>query len=265
MSNITKIILFMVLVVGMVSVYVTADPQDPSGPDSINITSKSKFNASQHAAKLIRAEAGNLTELDIHGISPTQSWQGYYGDITGTITLDDAFNNTMYDWYIAEPQGEIYASNSSSVTWSNISCLNYTDADGSETINLTELEAGYGIADDDPDGVNETFDVDGTIRSGAAHPTVYVGTHTISTGTCPATNTYKNDSATTDNIDFVEILLTDKNNIIFTSIIENDITGNNTDVYGFDSEKHDFQMLVLEDGHNGDDQTTNYYFFVEIE
>jgi hypothetical protein len=31
------------------------------------------------------ALAGNVTEIDISGFSVTQTWQGYYGNVSGTI------------------------------------------------------------------------------------------------------------------------------------------------------------------------------------
>jgi hypothetical protein len=64
-------------------------------------------------------------------------------------------------------------------------------------------------------------------------------------------------------------LLTEHNSqaIIYTAIIENDEEGNRSDVLGFDNETHDFQMLVGDDGHagSGQDSTTPYYFYVELE
>ena len=46
--------------------------------------------------------------------------------------------------------------------------------------------------------------------------------------------------------------------IVFASLLEQDLTG-------FDSSTHDFEMIVLEDGHGTDTQVTSYYFYVEIE
>ena len=34
---------------------------------------------------------------------------------------------------------------------------------------------------------------------------------------------------------------------------------------GFDDNPHDFQMIVLEDGHGTDTATDTYYFWVELE
>jgi len=36
-------------------------------------------------------------------------------------------------------------------------------------------------------------------------------------------------------------------------------------VLGFDNRHHDFEMMVLEDGHNGNSGTTDYYFYVELQ
>ena len=47
--------------------------------------------------------------------------------------------------------------------------------------------------------------------------------------------------------------------VIFASIIEE------ASVLGFDDRDHDFEMLVLEDGHGTDLATTTYYFYVELE
>ncbi|MCX6749909.1 MAG: hypothetical protein NTZ83_00460, partial [Candidatus Pacearchaeota archaeon] len=51
----------------------------------------------------IDAIAGNVTELSITGFSTTQSWQGYFGNITGTIQLADSGDNVMYNWSLASP------------------------------------------------------------------------------------------------------------------------------------------------------------------
>jgi len=244
-----------------VALFVSAVPSDPSPPSNLTRLEDERFDSSNYLSTPVSAEAGNVTRLDITGISQTQTWQGYYGNISGVITLDDAQNNTFYDWNVPEPQGEIYASNSSIVTWANIRCVNYTPGNTS-TINLSVLEANFGLQPNDVDGFDETFNASGLLNGGTPHPTFYVGTYTISEGTCPATDTYESDTATGDN--FVEVLLTDNESIIFTTIIEDDTNNSVTDIVGFDGETHDFQMLVADDGHDGDDSVTTYYFFVEI-
>ncbi|MBD3252176.1 hypothetical protein GF386_00400, partial [Candidatus Pacearchaeota archaeon] len=71
------------------------------------------------------AYAGNVTELEVTGYTTTQSWQGYFGNVSGTIELSDASSNVLYNWSQAAAEGEIYAINdSASITWSSIRCYN---------------------------------------------------------------------------------------------------------------------------------------------
>ena len=264
MKRLFKLSLVLLSICVLMIGYVYAISTDPTGPQSITRNQDERFDPDNWPSWNIQAEAGNVTELTITSKSQTQTWQGYYGNISGTITLDDASNWTMYDWALSEPQGEIYASNGSSVTWSYIRCVNYSNNGTIQYAeNITRIESWLGLAADDVDGIDETFNETGNLDGATAHPTVYVGTYTISSGTCPAADTYQND--TTAGIQFAEILLTDNVSIIFTTIIENDDVGVDTEVQGFDNQTHDFQMLVGDDGHDGDTAITNYYFFVELE
>ncbi|MEA2036723.1 MAG: hypothetical protein U9O94_04405, partial [Nanoarchaeota archaeon] len=76
---------------------------------------------------------------------------------------------------------------------------------------------------------------------------------------CPLTYTFVNETAQTTS--FKEVLLTDNTSVVFTTLIENDVNGykgeNQSDI-------HDFQMIVGEDGHQGSAGPTSYYFFVEL-
>ncbi len=226
----------------------------PEGPTTLDIESTSRRTAVD--SPTLEAVAGNVTQLTVAGTTVTQTWQGYYGNVTGTITLDDASNNTMYDWSLASPEGEIYASQAA-VTWTsgNVKCydLQLTDVGYSAHVTLSELETSLGLASDDIDGVDETF------TEGTTYDSFYVGDYQID-ATCPETQTY-NGSETKDSSSFQEVLLYDNtsNEIVYTAIIEE------TEPIGFNDQYWDFQMLVGEDGHNGDTGTTTYYFYVELE
>lgn len=263
------LVLVGILIIGFVG-FVRAEATEPTGPESVTRGTDERLNTSNWPAQTVQAIAGNLTVLTITATSQTQTWQGYYGNISGTITLDDTNNFTMYDWALTEPQGEIYAANKSSVNWTGIKCFNYTSnvskrSGSNDYFNLTDLERMYGLNSDDVDGVDETFNSSGSLNGGTVHSRFYVGTVYIGNGTCPATDMYQNDSETGD--DFVEVLLSDRASIVFTTIIENDANGTNTDIVGYDSQNrtYDFQMIVGDNGHDGDTSVTNYYFFVELE
>jgi len=215
----------------------------------------------------VQAQAGNVTELNIFGYSITQSWQGYFGNVTGTIQLTDGSDNVFYNWSLASPQGEIYASTNSSIDWAYVQCFNFSAAGtyaddtaqaGATSLygtNLTQLESAFNIGSTDVDGVNETF----TLLGAGTHDLFYTNSLQFSEGECPNTRVFS-DAGTGESNKFEEALLYEPTtrSVIFASILDQDLAG-------FDSRTHDFEMLVLEDGHNADTATTTYYFYVELE
>lgn len=224
-------------------------------------------SAGSHAAI-----AGNVTDIDLTAYTTTQSWQGYYGNVSGTIQLADASDNVLYNWSLASPEGEVYAANSSAVTWTNIQCLNFsaagTFADDSANrggtsqygLNLAQIEAWYGIASDDVDGFNETFDTDGSLPGNdGTHDLFYANNLQFADGECLSANIFRQGSGQDDY--FEEVLLYDPDNVvpIFTALLEE------IDTAGFDGAYHDFQLIVPENGHGVDVSTTTYYFYVELE
>ena len=60
---------------------------DPTGPATLTQSNNQRFNASQYSAKTVQAQAGNVSSLTLSGVSVTQSWQGFFGNITGTRPL----------------------------------------------------------------------------------------------------------------------------------------------------------------------------------
>ena len=236
-------------------------------PFGANYTLVNSTTATPDTAASIPAIAGNVTEINIVGFSTTQSWQGYFGNISGTIQLADAGDNIMYNWSLASPQGEIYTSTSNSITWSNVQCFNYsalgTYADDTSNAgatsqygtNLTQLEALFGIDSADVDGIDETFNLLGA----GTHNIFYTNHLEFSEGECRSTRLFSNIGAGEDD-KFEEVLLYEpvSQSVIFTSLIDED-------VLGFDGRSHDFEMLVTEDGHGTDTSTTPYYFYVELE
>lgn len=230
---------------------------EPLGPSNFTLGSPDRrvTGIDTNSGTAVQAQAGNVTALNINSTRLTRRWQGYYGNITGTITLDDASNNTLFSWQLLSPQGEIYASNGSAsgaVTWSNVFCFNYSNnkTDGQAIVqrfNGTDLERTLGANPTDSDSVNRTFN--------ATYTGVFeVGTLTISSASsCRQTTLFVNDAYQTSR--FVEVLLTDNDSIIYTALLEQDATG-------FSGSTLDFEMIV---GENGDSAAaTNYYFFVEL-
>ncbi len=209
----------------------------PSGSDVTVGTSSSAVADSPDNDP--NALAGNVTEITLFGYTTTQTWQGYFGNVTGTIQLADSSDNVMYNWSLASPEGEVYASTAPSITWSSIRCASQAEQ--------ATLESNFNIASDDVDGVQETFAFDD-------HAEFFTNNHQFTAGVCNNTKVFNNAGAGT----FDEVLLSDNVNIIFTALLQEDTVG-------FDAATHDFEMLVLEDGHGTDTAVTQYNFWVELE
>jgi hypothetical protein len=218
-------------------------------PTGANWTASSTTGAPADDPESHAALAGNSTFLDVTGIAATQSWQGYYGNVSGTIQLADASDEVLYNWSVSSPTGEVYATENGTgqVTWSNIDCF---DVPGNNTV----LETRFNISTDDVDGVNETFSDANT------HVTFYTANTQFTAGQCAAAYMYDETGTGTSGL-YEEVLLTDKSandQVIFAALLEEDETG-------FDDEKYDFEMIVLEDGHGADVSTTPYYFYIELD
>ena len=128
----------------------------------------------------------------------------------------------MYDWYEAEPAGEVYATPNLVTNWHTLRCFNYSNDgysgnfsyiyDGvtkwtvdNNPLNLVELENdssglffSLGVlhqdGTEDGDGVDETFNITGDINNGTTsepHKGFTAGLITIEAGSCPATDTYE--------------------------------------------------------------------------
>ncbi len=187
-------------------------------------------------------DGGTITTINYNVTQQSETWKGYVGNITGTLALRDSANYSIYQWDLGTITGEVYASRASSVTWANINCSN-------DTILATEYGA-INMADSDIDSINKTFNE-------TTHPAVTVGALTIIANSCNTTSTYVNN--TRQGIAaayFKEVLLDDDSNIIYSTILRNNI-------HGYNTAASDFQLIVP-DSDAAATQTT-YYFWAEIE
>ena len=218
----------------------------------MNLTQVSTERRTPLPASTLESVAGNVTQLTITGTTVTQAWAGYYGQISGVLTLDNADNKTLYNWSLTHPEGEIYASTAAvDFRESNVFCYNYTEKFAAD-LSLQEYEASLSISDSDADGVNETF------TFGLAHNSFYAGYNAISANSCAAVHLFGGSGAPSE--DFQELLLYDNTskNVVFATLI-------NTDKPGFTGDSYDFEMILAEDGHSGDTTPTTYFFYVELE
>ena len=228
-------------VLTMVLLFAATVFAEPDSPSTLNHLGSGRGDLTLDGSS-VYAQAGNVTALNINATSLTKVWQGYYGNVTGAIKLDDANNWTMYDWDFSTPSGEVFATEASSVTWETINCTNLTHIEAEETAKT--------IGPTDIDGINETF-------NDTTHPEVYVGSVQFVANHCDyTTSTYQNDATGSD---FEEILLYESGGeIVYTTLI-------NDNKNSFNNHSADFQLIVAEDGHGAAAATsTQYYFYVEL-
>ncbi len=213
---------------------------NPGAPTSLTSVTSSRRDLSTLANQQVDAIAGNVTQLSIDALAITKSWQGYYGNVSGTIGLWDGSNNTFYNWSMATAAGEVYASRSSSITWSSIGCANSSD--------IATEESNLGQSASDADSVSNTF------SNSTYHPAFDVGSVSIGADQCYAMNPFDNGGAQTSA--FYNVLLWQGTNSVYTTLLNGSKTG-------FNGQSWDFELMVGEDGH-GNSATTPYYFFVEL-
>ena len=235
--------LFLFLMTGLLVIAVVSAA--PSGPTTVSTLGSSRYSTA--AAGNVSAIAGNVTEINFAANSITQTWQGYFGNITGTIVLGNSNNQSLYNWNLASPSGEIYATRSSTTpTWTNIRCANLTETNAEDTTLGVNQTA-------DQDSVNRTF------LNTTSFNVFYVGSTIINTSqNCRAVNLFNGTGASSSS--FQEVLLSDASGstLVYTSLLANDANG-------FDNRTHDFEMIVGENGHSGDTTATPYYFYLELQ
>lgn len=214
----------------------------PIGPSITSIT-----NETQNATPgtLINTTGGSITTMTLNLTQQNPRWKAYVGNVTGTLTLDDANSYTIYDWNLGTISGEVYATrNSSTVSWADINCSNATH------INNEEIAMNHTNPDDN---ITTTFD-------DSNDEGFYVGDVYIAPSSCSAVHTYINDQEQSS--DFEEVVLydgtdVDNGKIIYATILEDD-------TQGFDTNEYDFQMIVPENGAATWSSSTAYYFYAEI-
>jgi len=207
------------------------------GAPSISVGGSSRASFDNTSTATTGVQAGNVTELNISGWSITSHWAGFFGEISGNMTLADSGGNMFYDWTgLNDVAGEVFSSTDDAVSWGGIGCASSAEVD--------TLETFLNITPSDPDRVNQTY-------TSTTHPSFTVGGAAIST--CNSTNAYVDTGK--DGSTFYQILLTDtEGDAVYTTLINDTTTG-------FDAATHDFELLVGEPNTAG---TTAMYFYIEL-
>jgi hypothetical protein len=229
------------LAIGL-SAFAAAAYAAPAGTTDLTPVQTSTRDLSTLPVQTANAQGGNVTELNIAALTITKSWQGYYGNISGIVALQDGKNNTFYNWTMANFKGRVFASRSNTVQWSTVNCTNATN----ETDEMTYLNQ----APTDSDSVLNTFNK-------TTNPGFLVGSRAILPNTCFSTNGYVSNNS--QSVDFPMLLLSDlPGNTIYTTVT-------NQSTIGFDGQQHDFELLVGANSKVGGPGVTQYYFWTEFD
>ena len=220
------------LVLFILGITLVMGAPDPSGA---TLTPGASSRGTNPGVGNLSAQAGNVTALNIDQTRITDIWQGYYGNVSGSIVLENSAGNNFYDWTIAAITGEVYASRNTVSSWSSINCTNRTQWEAEETA----LNIGSTLTD----GINETYNANN-------HPAFDVGTRTMNS--CPSTRPY---NATGVAGQFWNILLnSDVTNVIYASRLADNSNS-------FDNGTADFEILVPTNRTTG---LSTYFFYVEL-
>jgi PBP1b-binding outer membrane lipoprotein LpoB len=205
------------------------------------------------ATEFLNTTGGSITTIVLNASSQNLRWKAFVGNVTGTFTLDDAAGYTLFDWGTTAVTGQIYVTRSAdALNWSAINC----------TWTVTGTTTNRAVEENENRIMNQTSANDNitvTFRQ-RVHTPFYVNERLISQDSCYAINTYVNSTA--QSARFQEVILYDGTNttngdLVYAAILEQD-------QQGFDNDNYDFQMIVPENGAQGFQSSTAYYFYAEL-
>lgn len=239
-----RTIVIAVIVVALVAAFTGIVSATPT--EAISLDEGANETKSVTVGANTTAIGGYVTEIDISISQQTRKWQGYYGNVSGGIVLMDGSGNSMYNWTIDDPTGEIYATPLDTIpTWT----------DYNHTANTTNVSVAFdlgtsvtGVADNATDTFNTT------------HSGFYLAGMDIPTSIGPCANTM--GGGATPNWETVVLTDsdagTDTTDFLFIGIIQEDGIS-----FKGDGDSCDYQMIVPENP-NDDGAATTYYFYVEV-
>lgn len=194
---------------------------------------------------------GQIISLSMSIEQQTGNWKAYVGNVSGKYVLQNANNQSIYEWPLGTTiTGEVYISRNSTITFASsaIICANDT------TMN-TEQQF-FGMTSSDSYSINNTFNE-------TNHTAFSVGATSFDTNQCPFAALWINDTEQTayNTSIFQEVALYDTlgQKLIYVAIINNDNTGYDNQTT---SGTFDFQAIVPENSSN--QAGTTYYFYLEL-
>lgn len=263
--NTVIVILLIALTLSLVFSIVHAIPVGPTvtavGNATKGITPSTKVNSSINGTI---TPGGYIFYTNLNTLQQNIRWKAYVGNVTGTLTLDDANDYSIFQWPLTTVAGEVYATRASSnVNWTGINCTwiwEGSRAAASSNRSAEEAENAAMNHNTPDDNITATFTV-------TNHSELTIGAQVIGKNQCWSLTTFQDDQSQSfddsDNANYTQIILYDgafnksDGNIVYVTPMEEDNTG-------FDNQSYDFQMILPEDGSTGYSSSTAYYFYVEL-
>jgi hypothetical protein len=214
---------------------------NPGGPSSI-VSVSNETRSTNYSAAFFNNSGGYISALNLTTNTQDRRWKAFVGWVNGKFSLDDMGGATIYDWSLSTTNGRVYSTRvASAISWASIQCANRTTNLNAENIAMFHNST--------TDNITKTFQM-------GTHDPFWVAGIPIGANACPTVRTYINNVS--QGSDFQEMALYDTTNIIYTTILENKLTG-------YDGQAYDFQMLVPENGSQGFTGATPYYLYVELD
>ncbi len=250
-------ILILFIIIFLINVQISLSV--PIGPTVTNIRNSTRVTLTNTTIN-DSLGGGYIYTYNFDAIEQNKRWKAYVGNITGTLTLDDASGYSVYDWAISTTNARIYATkNSSTVNWTNINCTWGFNGNYSNKTIINREDAS--MQHTRLDNITATFNQ-------RNHSSFMVGDRLISQDSCYSVFTFVNNSRQTSTTYFEEVLLFDGSSetngkVIYAALAESDARGYNGNDPAQNS-TYDFQMILPEVGTDSWTSSTAYYFYVEL-
>ena len=173
-------------------------------------------------------ESGNITYADLDSDMSTYRWAGLLGNVTGDIVLGDGNENTLYSWTGAGKM--VYASTASSIVWTSLVDATVGDM------------PSYLTGGSDVDRYAATFGGSENIGSGIFTSLTSDFATTFNSTGASAWKTYS---------------LKEGTNLVWAGLVSED--GDS-----FHNKAVDYQMILPENGTDGETATQAYNLWIEL-
>ncbi len=187
------------------------------------------------SAGSVNVNAGHTYLTNLSAEQSTYHWAGLFGNVTGKIVLGDTSSFKMFEW---DAIGQwVYASIASALTWTGTW----------DAATCSDVESAFSFLTGASDDCAHTFTATDNFNSEAtgqsASSTIEAQTYDNTTTAYWNTMVVKDGAATP--------------NLVFVAPVE---TGHKS----FNNQTVQYQMILPENGGNGDTSPTQYYLWVEL-